>query len=62
MKINGNTRQERIESQLKEWVKGNPVHNDVDDECCPDFSCCNPKLLVGTEHRRIFQAAVHISW
>lgn len=26
--------------QLNEWVKGNPVHNDERDECCPDFSCC----------------------
>jgi len=27
--------------QLNEWVKGNSVHNDERDECCPDFSCCN---------------------
>jgi len=30
-----------INQQLDEWVKGNSVHNDERDECCPDFSCCN---------------------
>lgn len=34
-------RQERIDYQLEQWVQGNSIHNDVDNECCPDFSCCN---------------------
>ena len=28
------------DEQLDEWLKGNPIHNDDRDECCPDFSCC----------------------
>lgn len=32
------------EEQLKEWVNGNPIHNDERGECCPDFSCCNGKI------------------
>jgi hypothetical protein len=31
----------RTYTQLYKWVNGNPIHNDVDNECCPDFSCCN---------------------
>lgn len=28
--------------QLEEWVKGNNIHNQTRDECCPDFACCQP--------------------
>ncbi len=52
--IKGNTRKERCEHQLNEWVKGNPVHNKTDDECCPDFSCCNPQALQPKEIRIVF--------
>lgn len=31
----------RAYKQLYEWVNGNSIHNDIDNECCPDFSCCN---------------------
>lgn len=31
----------KVEKQLDEWVKGNPIHNNERDECCPDFACCN---------------------
>jgi hypothetical protein len=31
----------RTYKQLHEWVNGNSIHNTIDDECCPDFSCCN---------------------
>lgn len=37
--------------QLEEWIKGNSIHNDVRDECCPDFSCCLPDLLVDKQLR-----------
>lgn len=60
-----------IEQQLDEWVKGNPIHNHnrfvtlrgvqrpMDGgECCPDFSCCNPKLLWPKEVREEFKKAV----
>lgn len=30
--------------QLILWLFGKSIHNDVTDECCPDFSCCNPEL------------------
>lgn len=56
MKDNKNYK-ERCEEQLDEWVKGNPIHNKIDDECCPDFSCCKPELLASDEHRKAFKAA-----
>lgn len=54
--IKGNSYKERAAYQLDEWVKGNSIHNDVDDECCPDFSCCNPNLLQPKEIRETFKA------
>lgn len=38
-------RKERANAQLLAWAQGRPYHNTVDDECCPDFSCCHPDLL-----------------
>lgn len=32
--------------QLIKWVKGNPIHNNTKDECCPDFSCCKGKAFM----------------
>lgn len=55
MKIQGKNYRERCEYQLDEWVKGNPVHNNVDDECCPDFSCCRPELLQPEKVRKTYQ-------
>lgn len=26
--------------QLIHWMNGISLHNKVDDECCPDFTCC----------------------
>lgn len=48
---------ESIEHQLTEWVAGRPWHNTVRDECCPDFSCCNPAALWPDEMRQQFAAA-----
>ena len=54
---------ERIMSpddQLKEWVKGNSIHNGAtpsDGECCPDFSCCHPSMLAPEKARVAFQNA-----
>lgn len=31
----------RSYTQLYEWVNGNSIHNSIDNECCPDFSCCS---------------------
>jgi len=47
----------RLDKQTLEWAKGNPTHNVVDDECCPDFSCCSPGLLVPPEVRHVFYNA-----
>jgi len=45
------------EEQLKLWVKGKPIHNDKWDECCPDFSCCQPHLLAPEHERKTFLEA-----
>ena len=45
------------DAQLSEWLKGNPVHNDEQDECCPDFSCCQPELLADQKTRQAFADA-----
>jgi len=55
MKLKGNNYKERCNNQLEEWVKGNPIHNKIDDECCPDFSCCKPKFLAPFEIRQTFK-------
>ena len=55
MELKGNNYRERVYNQLEEWVSGNPIHNSIEDECCPDFSCCNPKLLQPEEIRKIFK-------
>lgn len=44
--------------QLDAWVDGKPHHNNERDECCPDFSCCQPDLLAPEPARRAFRDAV----
>jgi hypothetical protein len=44
--------------QLAMWVRGQSVHDTERDECCPDFSCCNPELLAAKEEREHFLASV----
>ncbi len=46
----------RCEAQLQEWVAGRAVHNAVDNECCPDFSCCGSQM-VAIEVRLAFKRA-----
>lgn len=36
----------RAYEQGKSWVGGRSVHERVNNECCPDFSCCMPQLFV----------------
>lgn len=36
---------ERARVQALKWAMGQPYHNNIDDECCPDFSCCHPDLF-----------------
>jgi len=45
------------EYQLTQWVAGRSIHNPVRDECCPDFSCCNPKGLMDKDLRIKFADA-----
>jgi hypothetical protein len=47
----------RLNEQTLNWLKGSPRHNQIDDECCPDFSCCVPELLAPMEVRQIFYNA-----
>lgn len=50
------------EEQLNLWLAGESVHVTVtrmgneDYECCPDFSCCYPKLLASLEERQRYAA------
>jgi hypothetical protein len=30
--------------QLVNWMSGTSIHNKIDDECCPDFTCCTNLL------------------
>lgn len=44
--------QERVRLQTLAWAEGHPRHNRVDDECCPDFSCCMPDLFTADAGER----------
>lgn len=35
----------RTKAQMFAWASGNPYHEQVINECCPDFSCCVPDLF-----------------
>ena len=43
--------------QLLKWVKGESVHNDELEQCCPDFSCCNSAMNTPLEVRELFMEA-----
>lgn len=49
--------EQRHAEQLKQWVAGNSIHNVVDDECCPDFSCCRPEFRAPDDVRQRYLAA-----
>jgi len=57
MKLIGDNYKERCQSQLDYWAKGTSIHNIVDDECCPDFSCCSPDLQSDEQTRQLFKKA-----
>lgn len=44
--------QGRVHAQTLAWAQGRPYHNDIDDECTPDFSCCIPDLFTKDETER----------
>lgn len=43
------------EEQVELWCNGKSVHNHDRDECCPDFSCCNPSAAAPMEERQTFK-------
>ncbi len=44
--------QQRAHAQCLSWALGNPYHEPVNDECCPDFSCCEPGLFTADAAER----------
>jgi len=52
--LKGESFEERTEDQLQEWAKGNSIHNHVDEQCCPDFSCCTEGGKATAEERDQF--------
>ena len=40
--------------QLTLWVEGTSLHDHEHEQCCPDFSCCQPQLLASKEEREHF--------
>lgn len=42
------------DEQVRRWADSDPVCPSTTGECCPDFSCCRPKLLWPEEKRRLF--------
>lgn len=42
------------DDQLAAWLRGESLCPNTRDECCPDFSCCNPDALAPLEQRRAF--------
>lgn len=45
------------EEQLRRWAAGESVCPNTRHECCPDFSCCRPKLGWPLDRRAKFMAA-----
>jgi hypothetical protein len=45
------------EEQLQRWAIGDSVCPNENHECCPDFSCCKPRLAWSLEKRQKFLAA-----
>jgi hypothetical protein len=45
------------DQQIAAWVEGRSVCPNTRGECCPDFSCCMPKLLWPPEKRAAFAQA-----
>jgi hypothetical protein len=43
----------RCLDQTSAWAQGHVFHNAIDDECCPDFSCCKPEMFIQDKEKRI---------
>lgn len=47
MKVDNKAKyKERARVQALNWAQGKSYHNNIDDECCPDFSCCHPECFI----------------
>lgn len=53
-KIEKDEYKERHLKQIKDWVNGKSIHNEIDGECCPDFSCCDPTIQTPLEIKKLF--------
>ncbi len=51
------TRKQRFLVQLLEWENGTSKHNEIDDTCCPDFSCCRNDIRTSEHDRKEFTRA-----
>lgn len=47
-----------MNTQLEQWLAGNPVHNKEANQCCPDFSCCRDGDIAPLDQRERFVKAV----
>lgn len=56
------TYERRSMAQLKAWVDGLSVHNPIDNECVPDFSCCNLGCVVEVPRPGQLPAYVNKPW
>jgi len=43
----------RSYEQLVDWMNGISKHNEIDDECCPDFTCCANILPDDADAKRL---------
>lgn len=43
--------------QLKEWLDGNSIHDEEDNICVPDYSCCYPNMTTNTHNKQMFAKA-----
>jgi len=50
----------RADMQLNSWINGKSIHNDIDEECCPDFSCCVSNINTPIETRKKFADAHYL--
>lgn len=46
------------DEQVIKWIAGESIHNKERNECCPDFSCCEPTLLAALCERKEFKDAL----
>lgn len=53
-KIKGDTFGQRELYKVEKWARGISIHNEVDNQCCPDFSCCNKNVNTPMEVRKKF--------